>query len=127
MTFCELPVSWTNLNRKILTSPFKSPSSKNLRNRNLCLGPETGFCLRVGVRAGLCRRPACSEGSGEGRLSQDSKVLFSPPQEAASGLGESQFSFNGSFYSVPFKNSLLPTLLPTQYPKILMPEKESKF
>lgn len=42
-------------------------------------------------------------------------------------MGESQLSLNASFYSVPFENSLLPTLPPTQYPKILVPKKESEF
>lgn len=45
------------------------------------------------------------------------QVLFSFPSEAGGGMGESQLLFNTSFYSVPFENSLLPTLPPTQYQK----------
>lgn len=75
-----------------------------------------------GGMAGLWERLACPRGQARGQLFV-TQVLFSSPLEAGGGMGESQLRFNASFYSVPFENSLLPTLPPTQYPKILMPEK----
>jgi hypothetical protein len=112
-------LSWTNLNRRILTSPCQSSSSKNLSIRDYCLGPRL-----ASVQGGELRA-ACSQGSDQREAF--SRLLLSPPSEAGGGMGKSQFLFNASFYSAPFENSLCPTLPPTLYPKILMPEKESKF
>lgn len=120
-------LSWSKLSRKILTSPFKCSSPKDLPNRSHCLGLEVDFCLRWGLNGRVLANADLPLGVRPGAGFLGTQVLFSSPSEAGSGMGKSRVLFNARFYSVSFENSLLPTLTPTQYPKILMPEKESNF
>lgn len=77
-------LSWPNLNRKILTSPFKLSSSQDLADRSHRLGFKVGLCLRVGDRMDgrTLAKVGLPQGVRSGAGFLVTQVLLSSPSEA---------------------------------------------
>lgn len=106
------------MNKKILTSPFRSSSSKDDPNRSHSLATEVGFYLRDGGLDGRAlAKVVLPQGVRPGAGFLVTPLLFSSPSEQEVGCRESHLLFNVGFDSVPFENSLRPTLPPPHIPK----------